>query len=696
MTQEIKPAAPANTLAAAILETARLLATDRETAEENALAILKRAPGQAEALALLIGARRLAHDLSGARDVLQAMTDKTPNLASLQYELGIVLHELGDFDAAAAAFSRVVEFEPSHANAWRALADALAKVDRAQEAAQAYGKVLQLSVPNIQRLETAARSETSQLSAAEASLREWLQTHPTDVFALQLLGTTYLRLSRHEEAEQQLSKALHLAPNHTEARFRLAGTLVYRGDWNRALETAEKLLEDNPDNTDYLDLKGFALLRLGEFEAAVGVYRALVAEHPAADSWKTYGQALKALGRTGEAIAAYRQSLACTPSYGLGYWCLAELKTFRFEPADIEAMKQALETKDIGARDRALIHFALGRAYEDANQYENSFEQFGLANAAVRRFVRHNPEQRAGLLQRNKAVFTPQFFRARSDWGTSHNDPIFIVGLPRSGSTLIEQILASHSSVEATSELQILESVIRDLSMGEHRKPRQYPELMQDLSAEQVRRAGEAYLQRTLPYRKLNRPFFIDKMPNNFSYLGMILTALPNAKVIDARRHPLGGGFAIFKHYFVDAYTFAFDLADIGRYYRHYVELMAHFDSVQPGRVHRVLYENMVADPEREIRKLLEYCGLPFEEACLRFYEGGRAVLTPSAEQVRRPVYSEATELWRRYERWLGPLKSALGDVLERYPQVPEFPDSGASMQWGFSRPIRWSSTAPP
>jgi tetratricopeptide (TPR) repeat protein len=696
MTQEIRPVASPNTLAAAILEAARRLATDRETAEEQALEILKKAPGQSEALALLIGAKRLANDLSGARDLLQAMADRTPNLASLQYELGIVLHELGDFDAAAVAFSRVVELEPSHANAWRALADTFAKVNRAPEAARACAKFLELSVANIQRLETAARSEASQLSATETSLRDWLQRHPTDVFALHLLGTIYLRLSRHEEAEQQLSKALLLAPNHTQARFRLAGTLVYRGDWKRALETAEKLLENDPENSDYLDLKGFALLRLGEFEAAAAAYRALIAKHPAAASWKTYGQALKALGRTNEAIAAYRQSFACTPTYGLAYWCLAELKTFRFEPADIEAMTQTLEAKDIGARDRALIHFALGRAYEDEHQYESSFEQFGLANATVRSFVRHNTEQRAGFVQRSKIVFTPEFFRAHSDWGTPRRDPIFIVGLPRSGSTLIEQILASHSRVEATSELQILESVIRDLSMGEDRKGRQYPELMQYLSPEQVRRAGEAYLERALPYRKLNRPFFIDKMPNNFSYLGTILTALPNAKVIDARRHPLGGGFAIFKHYFVDAYTFAFDLADIGRYYRHYVELMAHFDSVQPGRVHRVLYEAMVADPEHEIRKLLDYCGLPFEEACLRFYESGRAVLTPSAEQVRRPVYSEATELWRRYERWLGPLKSALGDVLERYPDAPDFPDSAASMQWGFSRPIRWSGTAPP
>ncbi|HEX3652340.1 MAG TPA: sulfotransferase [Rhizomicrobium sp.] len=687
------PATPPNSLTAAILRIARLLESDPPSAAEHALMILKKAPGQKEALALLIAARRLTGDLGGARDAVQAMVQETPNLAALQCELGALHRELGDSDAAIAAFSRAVELEPLDACGWRALAEAFAKTNRAHDSARAYAKFLELSVPELQRLEAAVAAELSQLPAAEGSLCEWLQKYPTDVFTRQLLGTVYLRLARHEEAAQQLSKALEFAPNHPEARFRLAGTFVYRGDWNGALEAAEKLLEDDPEDTRYLDLKAFSLLRLGEFEAAASAYEALLAKHPDAESWKTYGQALKTLGRTEEAIAAYRQSIARSPNYGLGYWCLAELKTFRFEPSELDAMKRASEAKDIGPRDRALIHFALGRAYEDAQDYESSFEQFRRANATMRSFVRHNPDQRANFVQHSKAVFTPEYFRARAAWGTPRDAPIFIVGLPRSGSTLIEQILASHSKVEATSELQILESVIRDLSMGEHRQGRQYPYLMQDLSAEQVRRAGEEYLAGSLPYRKINRPYFTDKMPNNFSYLGMILTALPNAKIIDARRHPLGGGFAIYKHYFVDAYTFAFDLADIGRYYRRYVELMAHFDRVQPGRVHRVIYENMVADPEGEIRKLLDYCGLPFEEACLTFYESRRAVLTPSAEQVRQPVYAQATELWLRYERWLDPLKSVLGDVLGHYPEAPNFPESVPSTQWSVSRPIRWSST---
>jgi len=439
------------------------------------------------------------------------------------------------------------------------------------------------------------------------------------------------------------------------------------------------LLADDPGNSDYLDTKAFALLQLGKFEAAAAAYESLVGRNPTAENWMSYGRALKVLGRTDDAVAAYRQSLALNPGHGMAWWSLAELKSLRFEAPDVDAMKAALTEGALAPRNRALIQFALGRAYEDAKQYENSFEQYRQANAIIRSFVRHNPDQRTTFVRRNRLVFTSEYFQTRSGWGAPHRDPIFIVGLPRSGTTLLEQILASHSLVEPTSELQSLEAVVRDL---QHGKGKHYPELMQDLSSTQVADAGDEYLARAAAYRRLDRPFFTDKMPNNFSYLGMILTALPNAKVIDARRHPLGSGFAVFKHYFLDAYSFAFDLTSIGRYYRDYVALMAHFDAVQPGRVHRVFYEDLVAAPECEIRKVLDYCGLPFEEQCLRFYETERSVNTPSSEQVRRPISADAAELWRHYERWLDPLKAALGDVLETYPGVPDFHENQAPVQW--------------
>jgi len=506
--------------------------------------------------------------------------------------------------------------------------------------------------------------------ATETGLLERLHAYPADVVARMRLGNMYFRQARHEEAAAQFRKALQHAPDLAQARWMLAGSYAYRGDWKMALAEVQTLLRGEPERAQYLDIEAYALLQLGECDRAIAGYEALLAKYPTAENWKSYGRALKTVGRTAGAIDAYRRALALKPDYGMVWWSLAELKSVRFEPADIGAMQTALHGESRSPQNQALLHFALGRAYEDGRQYENAFGHYSRANAAVRSYVRHDPEQHASFVRRNECVFTPEYFQARAGWGSSRPDPIFIVGLPRSGSTLLEQILASHSWIEATAELQALESVVRELSR--RATGQKYPEAMQEISAEQARQAGEDYLARAAAYRKLNRPFFIDKMPNNFSYVGAIRTFLPNAKIIDARRHPLGSGFAIFRHYFVEAYSFAFDLADIGRYYRDYVELMAHFDAVQRGRVHRVVYEDLIAAPEHEIRRLLEYCGLPFEGQCLRFYENPRAVLTPSSEQVRQPISAEASRLWRHYEPWLEPLKSALGDVLDRHPNASE------------------------
>jgi hypothetical protein len=288
-------------------------------------------------------------------------------------------------------------------------------------------------------------------------------------------------------------------------------------------------------------------------------------------------------------------------------------------------------------------------------------------------------------------VFTPDFFRERSGAGMPASDPIFIVSLPRSGSTLVEQILASHPAIEGTRELPLVTSLAERLS----RKARaQYPEAVRSLLAEDLCWAGEEYLARAQLHRKTGKPFFLDKMTGNFLHLGLLQLILPNAKIIDVRRHPLASGFANYRHFYLQGAPFAFDLEEMGRYYRHYVELMAHFDAVLPGRVHRIFYEDLVASPEREIRKLLDYCGLPFDESCLRFYVTDRGVLTPSAAQVRQPIYSTAVEQWRNYERWLGPMQAALGDVLTGYPAVPNFGGlpAASDAQWRMSTEIRFAS----
>jgi hypothetical protein len=332
---------------------------------------------------------------------------------------------------------------------------------------------------------------------------------------------------------------------------------------------------------------------------------------------------------------------------------------------------------------------------EDDGQYADSFRQYAQGKALRRKAVPYDVRAAEENLRRLKLACTPELFRSHSGAGCGSRDPIFIVGVTRAGSTLVEQILASHPMVEGTKELRLVASLIATLDRRETQPPLAYPEILQKLPHGEFQHLGEKYLEAAQAYRRLERPFFTDKTPENFQHLGLIHLMLPNAKIIDARRHPLGCGFANFRQYYHYGQTFASDLSDIGHYYRAYVELMAHFDSMLPGAVHRVLYEDLVTNPVAEIRRLLDYCGLPFEERCLRFYETERAVLTPSSEQVRRPLFTDAIEQWQHYESWLGALKASLGDVLDRYPAVPDFAERAfaSGMQWGSPGAYRWIST---
>ena len=343
------------------------------------------------------------------------------------------------------------------------------------------------------------------------------------------------------------------------------------------------------------------------------------------------------------------------------------------------SMQAQLAHTELSNEDRFHLDFALGKALEDDGRYGASFEHYQRANALRRRELRYNADDTTDLLQRSKALFSREFFGEHKTSGDLSPDAIFVVSLPRSGSTLVEQILSSHSAVEGTMELPDIRSIARRLGGKRGKEPvSDYPEILGRLSTSELRALGAEYLERASIYRRQGRPFFVDKMPNNFQHIGLIQLILPNAKIIDARRHPLGCCFSNFKQHFARGQSFAYDLTDLGRYYRDYVELMAHFDDVLPGKIHRVIYEDMVKDPEQEIRQLLAYCGLPFEEACLRFYETERAVRTASSEQVRLPIFTDAVDHWQNYEPWLGPLKTALGPVLSVYPGVPDFGASEA------------------
>jgi hypothetical protein len=340
-------------------------------------------------------------------------------------------------------------------------------------------------------------------------------------------------------------------------------------------------------------------------------------------------------------------------------------------------MQAQLRRNDLSEEDRFHFHFSLGKAFEDARDYATSFEHYDRGNRLRREMVQYEADETSQHVRRSKQLLTPEFFAAREGWGSSAPDPIFIVGLPRAGSTLLEQILSSHPSVEGTMELPDIIEMARSLGGGRARgEASKYPDVLAELAIDQLRALGDQYIANTRIQRKTDAPFFIDKMPNNFAHIGLLQLILPRAKIIDARRHPLGCCFSGFKQHFARGQHFTYGLDDIGRYYRDYVELMAHFDAVLPGRVHRVIYETLVDDTEQEVRRLLDYCGLPFDARCLRFYENDRAVRTASSEQVRRPIYRDGVDHWQHYEPWLEPLKRALGPVLESYPAVPEMFDT--------------------
>jgi tetratricopeptide (TPR) repeat protein len=388
--------------------------------------------------------------------------------------------------------------------------------------------------------------------------------------------------------------------------------------------------------------------------------------------WMSLGHALKTANQNAGAIEAYRRCIALSPQFGEVWWSLANLKTLRFSADDIACMRTQLARDDLTNDDRFHFHFSLGKALEDAGDYADAFDHYARGNALRRKLIRYDADDNAAHVERSRRLFTREFFAAHAGTGCPAPDPIFIVGLPRSGSTLVEQILASHPMVEGTQELPDITMIARAVANRTSREAgTAYPRALEKYSSEELHALGVKYLEQTRIQRKTERPFFIDKMPNNFAHVGLIQLILPNAKIIDARRHPLGCCFSCFKQHFARGQSFTYDLAELGRYYRDYVELMAHFDAVLPGRVHRVFYERMVDETEGEVRRLLDYCGLPFDPAVLRFHENQRAVRTASSEQVRQPIFREGLDQWRHFAPWLGPLESALGDVLRAYPEVP-------------------------
>jgi tetratricopeptide (TPR) repeat protein len=653
----------------ALRNAAELLSRDPRLAEEQVGEILKVYPDTPQAKRILATAYRLQTMPQKGLEVLTPLFAEYSDSPDFLHEMAQCLGAVGRGDEAVKSLRRAVKLDPKHAASWQSLGHQLKVAGDEEGSRQAFERYFELSTRHPELVEAVKLLRENKLAKAEKIVRELLKKYPVDVSAIRVLADIGVRLGQLKDASNLLERCLELAPDFHAARHSYATLLVRLQKPEAAMSEAEKLLRHEPNNPNFLTLKASILVRIGDHAEALEIYEKVLKNYPSqARAQMSYGHTLKTVGRLDESIEAYRKCIRLSPEVGEAYWSLANLKTFRFSDDDIEDMRKQVTAEGGDADDQSHLAFALGKALEDRGKFDESFRFYRRGNAIRRIEHRHNPKINVFEAVRQVRVFNKEFIEQREGGGCQAPDPIFIVGLPRAGSTLLEQILASHSQVEGTSELQDIIAISRKLGEKSRQNPSgKYPECLAGMTEEQFRELGESYLETTRIQRS-DTPFFIDKMPNNFRHIGLIHLILPKSKIIDARRHPMGGCFSGYKQLFANGQTFTYGLEDIGKYYRDYVRLMDHWDAVLPGRVHRVQYEEMVADTETQIRALLDYCGLGFEEQCLRFYETDRAVRTPSSEQVRRPIYKESTEQWRNYERHLDPLKEALGpEVRERY-----------------------------
>ncbi|CAN5188719.1 tetratricopeptide repeat-containing sulfotransferase family protein [soil metagenome] len=651
--------APPGSLAAAIDRASAYLATDAEGARREAEAILRAAPNDPRALLILASAHRRLGNPTDARVLLESLARAYPNAAMTRYELGLALADLGEAQAAVAALRHAVRLNRDLAVAWRALGDRLfaaGDLDGAEAAFAEHGR----AVVEDPALKPAAQALfEGRLADAEQLARVHLAAFPSDVAGLHLLATVLTRLGRWADAELLLAHCLTLDPRFDGARFALADALFHQQKGAQAAAQVERLLRDDPADPAYRNLMAACLGLVGEDARVIALYEGLLADYPQQPKvWLNYGHALRTVGRRDEAVAAYKRCIQLAPDLGDAYWSLANLKVAAFADTEVAAMAAALSRADLAVEHQLHMRYALGKALEDRKDPAGAFENYAHGAALRRAASAYDARDLTALVERSKALFTGPFFEARSGFGAASDAPIFILGLPRSGSTLVEQILASHSQVEGTMELP-------DIGLIAQGFAERYPRGLAGLDGPAAAALGEGFLASTQVHRKWDRPFFIDKMPNNFQHIGLIHLILPNAKIIDARRHPLGACFSAFKQHFAQGQAFSYDLTDLGLYYRDYLDLMTHFDAVLPGRIHRVIYEDLVEDTETEVRRLLDHCGLAFEPGCLAFHQNDRAVRTVSSEQVRQPIFRQGLDQWRAYEPWLGSLKTALGPALE-------------------------------
>lgn len=628
--------------------------------------VLGNHPDHVETLYAKAAAQRLARRPLESLATLGRLLELAPSYGRAWQERGHALRDLGRRDEAAAAYQSAITHNGALAASWRMLADIHRAAGRAAQAEFAHAQFAYLTALPPELQSVASFIQEGKLAKAEQICRAFLQREGHHVEAMRLLAEIGARHNALDEAEFLLESCKVLDPENVSAQYDYAKLLRKRHKFEQALAEAVELRTKEPGNPEFEMLYANENLAVGNFDEAMDTYASLLKSMPSNPGINlTYGHALKTVGRQDEAISAYRKAYQAKHDCGDAFWSLANLKTYRFADAEIDQMREQERSPLVALADRYHLCFALGKALEDRGEYAESFHYYERGNRLKREELKYDPQRLEDEMRRQREFVTPDLLERFARAGCDAPDPIFIVGLPRAGSTLLEQILASHSQVEGTMELPNILALSHRLdrrrSIGE--KP-EYPANLAELTADDFTRFGEEFIRDTRIYRKAGRPFFIDKMPNNFRHLGLIHLILPNARIIDARRSAMGCCFSGFKQLFAEGQEFTYGLEEVGRYYRDYVRLMDHWDAVLPGKVLLVRYEDVVADLETQVRRLLDFCGLPFEQSCIEFHRTERAVRTASSEQVRQPLYRSGVDQWENYSDWLDPLRAALGPEL--------------------------------
>lgn len=658
---------------AALGRASGLLETQPAAALEAADAILKQAPLPAAELLACQALRRLGQP-QVALLRLAALARAQPRVPAVTWELAQVASETGNGEQAIAALESLTRQLPAVAGGWFLLAKELRKAGRAEAGWRADLSGIQASAQDPELLKAATIMNEGRLDDSAAILAARLLRLPDDPPALRLMGEIEWRRGDMTAALAMVERAVDAAPGFDMAREFLIRLLVQTNRLTEALAHAETLGGSPAMNPGFDLIRASVLVRLGDQQQAREIYERLLAARPDQPQlWQNLGHVLKTLGKQADAVSAYRQAVTRQPGMGEAWWSLANLKTVKLGSDDIAVMEGALAGAAT-AKDEDIfhLHFALGKALEDRKDHAAAFAHYDRGNRLRRSLIRHDADGFSAEVAAAAGVFTAPFFAGQAVGGCPAPDPIFIVGLPRSGSTLVEQILSSHSAVEGTMELpEMMMMASRLQARVDQGDFADFGAMVASLTPDDRQRLGDEYIERTRIHRHTDRPLFIDKMPNNWQHVGLIRLLLPNARIIDARRHPLSCCFSGWKQHFARGQSFSYDLVEIGRYYRDYVASMAAFDAALPGAVHRVFYEDMVGNTEAEVRRLLAYLGLPFEPACLEFYNNDRAVRTASSEQVRQPIFTDGIDQWKHFEPWLGPLVETLGSVATAYPAVP-------------------------